>query len=291
MNVAVIIIVVVAVCCVLGGAKSKNVRKRKPKAATPRKLKATSSRKPSVEIESVRVEHEPSPAERAMMQREKELRKQATAYKRAKQYDKAVESLRAARKQQYASSNVYPIETLLRVPQYLILAGRYQEAVDEANDILRGKWEAAGTKAGGGQREARAFVAMAAHDVAAEAARKMGNAALAKEHEREARAAERSMPSMRIEDTIEDFKRRYKELGTDLGRISGDCGEAGAPCGKWHGRIISVLGRTAGWPTLADVDAEAVFGGELPHRIEYVDELLDADEIARQKARPSRRRT
>lgn len=101
---------------------------------------------------------------------------------------------------------------------------------------------------------------------------------------------ERGSIATRKAEVLDEFKRIYKKLGTDLGRISGDCGESSAPCAKWHGKIISVLGHTAGWPTLADIDAEAVLGGDLPHRIEYVDELLDADEIARQKARLSRRR-
>ena len=105
------------------------------------------------------------------------------------------------------------------------------------------------------------------------------------------RAADRQGAEGHKLEVLEEFKRHYRELGTDLGMISSDCGESGAPCEKWHGRIISVLGRTAGFPTLADVDVEAVFGGDLPHRVEYVDELIDADEIARQKARLSRRRT
>ena len=144
--------------------------------------------------------YEPSPAEWAMFEREAELRKQATAYKRQKDYNRAAELMRAARNQQYQTSMCYDIKTLLRIPNYLSLAGRYQEAIDEAIDILQGKWEAAGTKVGNGKCEARALVAMSAHDVVADAARKMGNAALAQEHEREARAAEQSMPSMRIAD-------------------------------------------------------------------------------------------
>lgn len=104
------------------------------------------------------------------------------------------------------------------------------------------------------------------------------------------RAADRQGLEGRKAEVLEEFNRHYRELGTDLGMISSDCGETDAPCAKWHGRIISVLGRTAGFPTLADIDAEAVFGGDLPHRVEYVDELIDADEIARQKARLSRRR-
>ena len=104
------------------------------------------------------------------------------------------------------------------------------------------------------------------------------------------RAADRQGVEGRKAEVLEEFNRRYRELGTDLGVISSDCGDPGAPCARWHGRIISVLGRTAGFPTLADVDAEAVFGDDLPHRVEYVDEMIDADEIARQKAGPSRRR-
>lgn len=232
MKIAIIIIAFAVVCWFIGNAKSKR-RKRKSKCAT---------------------------------QHEGELRKQATAYKKAKQYDKAVELLRAARKQQYASSNVYPIATLLRIPQYLILAGRYQEAIEEAMDVLRGKWEAAGTKAGNGQHEARAFVEMSAHDVAAEAARKMGNAALAQEHDQKARAAERSMPSMRIAD----IKAEAQEYHWTIGKI-GDCGLKGEPCAKWHGKRISIDGKNRKYPSIEDVDLQAVFGNDNPHGVYAAD--------------------
>ena len=75
----------------------------------------------------------------------------------------------------------------------------------------------------------------------------------------------------------------------DLAIISSDCGNSyAAPCTPWHGRIISVSGRSFGWPTLADVDADAVFHGEIKHRLEYVDKTVDAEEISLQMAHPIR---
>ncbi|MBQ3344440.1 MAG: hypothetical protein IJG84_21250 [Kiritimatiellae bacterium] len=217
-------------------------------------------------IEWGRVEHIQSPAERAMMERESELRKQATAYKRLKQYDKAVEFMRAARRQQYQTPMWYDIETLLRIPKYLILAGRYQEAIDEAADILRGKWGVSGTAEGNGQREARAYAAMRTHDVAAEAARRMGNSAVAAEHEQAARFAESSMPSMRVAD-IKDEARTCRWT---IGRI-GDCGLKDGPCAKWHGKCISVDGRNRKYLSIDDVDLQAVFGNDNPHGVYAVD--------------------
>ncbi len=150
--------------------------------------------------------------------------------------------------------------------EHLILAGRYKKAIEEANDILRGKWEAAGTKVGGGQREARAFAAMSAHAVAAETAREIGNAALAQEHEREARAAERSLPSMRIAD----IRAEALECRWTVGRV-GDCGLKGEPCEKWHGKCISVVGMGGKYPSIDEVDISAVFGNDNPHGVYAAD--------------------
>ena len=81
-----------------------------------------------------------------------------------------------------------------------------------------------------------------------------------------------------------ECRKRLKDVGSDLAIISDcfDC-EPSDPCKKWHGRIISVFGKTPGFPTLADLDTETIFGGEVGHRLDYVDEVADAKEIERQK--------
>lgn len=82
-----------------------------------------------------------------------------------------------------------------------------------------------------------------------------------------------------------EWRKIAREIGSDLARISSDCDNGdSAPCVKLHGRIISVFGMVPGFLTLDDLDIEAAFGGELGHRLEYVDETTDADEIALQKS-------
>ena len=86
-----------------------------------------------------------------------------------------------------------------------------------------------------------------------------------------------------------EWRKNHRETGSDLAQILDccDCDHA-EPCAAWHGRIISVFGKVSGFPTLADLDVEAIFGGELGHRLGYVDETIDAAEIALQKAHPIR---
>lgn len=229
--------------------------------------------------------YEPSPVERAMLDRESELRKQATTYKRQKKYDKAVEMMRAARKQQYETSLWYDIKTLLRVPDYLILAGRYQEAIDEATDLLNGKWKYREMQDAGFAATAKSWI----HDTIAEAEDKMGNLAAAAGSRKSADSAKANIASARRAQAVKEWRKNLRETGSDLARISDCCDCAFAdPCAAWHGRIISVFGKTPGFPALADLDTETIFGGELGHRLDYVNEAFDDAEIALQKAHPVR---
>ena len=229
--------------------------------------------------------YEPSPVERAMLDRESELRKQATTYKRQKKYDKAVEMMRAARKQQYETSLWYDIKTLLRIPDYLILAGRYQEAIDEATDLLNGRWKYREMQDAGFAATAKSWI----HETIAEAAEKMGNSAAATKSRKSADSALAKIAVARRAQAENEWRKNLRESGIDLARIACDCdNDHTAPCAAWHGRIISVFGKVAGFPTLADLDTETIFGGELGHNLEYVDETVDADEIALQKAHPVR---
>lgn len=206
--------------------------------------------------------YEPTQEERLILDRERAFRKEATSCKRQKQYDKAVELMRAARDCQYKTSLYYDIKTLLRIPQYLILAGRFQDALAEVNDILQGKWGIAGTTAGSGQRESRAFAECLTHEVAAKAACAMGDDVLARIHEQKMKEAEDSMPSMRIAD----LKADAREYHWSIGRI-GDCGLKGEPCARWHGKLISMDGTSSKYPSIDAVDAQAVFGNDNPHGV------------------------
>lgn len=81
-----------------------------------------------------------------------------------------------------------------------------------------------------------------------------------------------------------DCRKQFKAIGHDLVRVADCCDSSPSdPCRAWHGRIISAFGKVPGFITLADLDTEAVFGGELGHRLDYVDETIDAEEIKRQK--------
>lgn len=75
----------------------------------------------------------------------------------------------------------------------------------------------------------------------------------------------------RLAEVKKEFAKIFKEVGTDIGRISGDCGSSDDPCAKWHGKLISVLGKEKGYPTLEDVDAHAVFNSDTYHRVDFVD--------------------
>ena len=224
--------------------------------------------------------YEPSPVEQAMLEREAELRKQATAYKRQKNYDKAVEMMRAARKQQYQTSTWYDIRTLLRIPDYLILAGRYQEAINEANDLLNGKWKYREQQDAGFAKTAKSWI----HETIAEAAEKMGDSSIAEKSRKAADSSIAKIALARRSQVEKDCRKQLKEVGHDLVQIADCCDSLPSDsCRAWHGRIISAFGRVPGFPTLADLDVETIFGGELGHRLDYVDETIDVREIERQK--------
>lgn len=223
--------------------------------------------------------------ERVMLKREGELRRQATACKRAKQYDKAVELLRAARRTLYSTSCVYDIKTLLRVPQYLILAGRYRDAINEANDIQRGRWKYREQL----DAEFAAYAEEWIHETIAEAAEKLGNRVLAVKSTGAAKRAVRSIPMIRRAQAERECLKNLHDFGTDLVRVSSSCGGGPSdPCYAWHGRIISAFGKVAGFPTLKDLDSDAIFGGSLGHSLTHVDEVAHRDEIELQRAHPVR---
>ena len=92
-----------------------------------------------------------------------------------------------------------------------------------------------------------------------------------------------SAESRRVQ-AVKECRKQMKEIGHDLVRVADCCdSKPSDPCSAWHGRIISAFGKVSGFPTLADLDTETIFGGELGHRLDYVDETIDAKEIARQK--------
>ena len=282
------VMAVIAICWLLGIVKKNATppaRYSRKKAVNDQRAVSSRNCVPRVAVEVVRVEHEPSPVERAMMDRESELRKQATAYERQKKYDMAVKSMRAARKQQYETSLWYDIKTLLRIPDYLILAGRYQEAIDEANDLLAGKWKYREMQDAGFAATAKSWI----HETIAEAAEKMGNSAAATKSRKSADSALAKIAVARRAQAEKEWRKNLSETGFDLAQISDCCDCAFAdPCAAWHGRIISVFGKTPGFPALADLDTETIFGGELGHRLDYVNEAFDDAEIALQKAHPVR---
>lgn len=77
-----------------------------------------------------------------------------------------------------------------------------------------------------------------------------------------------------------------RETGGDLMRIS----TGGDPdcdcCAAWEGCIVSLAGKTKGLPTYEDARSGGCFHPNCTHTLEYVDETVDADEIALQKAHP-----
>ena len=77
-----------------------------------------------------------------------------------------------------------------------------------------------------------------------------------------------------------------RETGSDLMRISTG-GDPDCECFAWEGCIISVSGKTPGFPTYEDARNGGCFHPNCTHTLEYVDEVADADEIALQKAHPA----
>lgn len=179
--------------------------------------------------------------------------------------------MRKARDEQYKTPFFYDCETLLRVPKYLILANKSQDAIKEAQSILKGKWSIAG--------HVDEFVNFHRHSILSvlvDAYRNAGNVRMADFYEMQAQQELAKVPSARIDAIKREFADTYAILKTDIGRISSDCGCENAPCVKWHGKIVSVLGKTPGYPTLAEVDKIALFGADTHHRIDYIDPDVDS---------------
>lgn len=90
--------------------------------------------------------------------------------------------------------------------------------------------------------------------------------------------------SMRMYNT-QVVRDTIQATGSDLGRISADGRDRLScdSCKFWSGRVVSLSGKTRGFPSLADAEAAGVFHPNCIHTIEPVDEELDADYIAEQK--------
>ncbi len=77
-----------------------------------------------------------------------------------------------------------------------------------------------------------------------------------------------------------------RATGSDLVRVS----RGGDPhcrlCFPWEGRILSLTGGTKGFPTYEQAREAGCFHPNCVHTLEAVDELLDEEEIALQKAHP-----
>jgi hypothetical protein len=96
--------------------------------------------------------------------------------------------------------------------------------------------------------------------------------------------AQANIALVRRTQAEKECRKQMKEIGHDLVRVADCCDSTPSdPCSALHGRIVSAFGKVPGFPTLADLDAEIIFGGELGHRLDYVDETIDADEIKRQR--------
>lgn len=94
--------------------------------------------------------------------------------------------------------------------------------------------------------------------------------------------------AMRIyNDTLADTIARA--TGSDLARISGGGDPNCKHCFPWEGRVISLTGKTPGFPTYEDARAAGCFHPNCVHTLEYLDETADADEIALQKQFPPER--
>ncbi len=77
-----------------------------------------------------------------------------------------------------------------------------------------------------------------------------------------------------------------RATGSDLVRVSSGGDPDCRLCFPWEGRILSLTGKTQGFPTYEEAREAGLFHPNCVHTLEYVDELLDEDEIALQKAHP-----
>lgn len=77
-----------------------------------------------------------------------------------------------------------------------------------------------------------------------------------------------------------------RTTGSDIARISDDGGDPHCVCAAWAGCVISISGKTKGLPTYEQARNGGCFHPNCVHTIEYVDEDIDAEEIALAKAHP-----
>ena len=78
-----------------------------------------------------------------------------------------------------------------------------------------------------------------------------------------------------------------RATGSDLMRISTGGSDPNCECAAWEGCIISLTGKTHGFPTYEDARKGGCFHPNCVHTLEAVDETADADEIALQKSVPA----
>ena len=91
--------------------------------------------------------------------------------------------------------------------------------------------------------------------------------------------------SMRVyNDSLADTIGRA--TGSDLVRVSTGGDPDCRLCFPWEGRILSLTGKTEGFPSYEQAREAGLFHPNCVHTLEAVDELLDEDEIALQKAHP-----
>ena len=77
-----------------------------------------------------------------------------------------------------------------------------------------------------------------------------------------------------------------RATGSDLVRVSTGGSDPHCACAAWEGAILSVSGKTKGFPTYEQARQGGCFHPNCVHTLEAVDEFGDADEIARQKRVP-----
>lgn len=77
-----------------------------------------------------------------------------------------------------------------------------------------------------------------------------------------------------------------RATGSDLVRVSTGGDPDCRLCFPWEGRILSLTGKTKGLPTYEEAREAGCFHPNCVHTLEYVDELLDEEEIALQKEHP-----
>lgn len=78
-----------------------------------------------------------------------------------------------------------------------------------------------------------------------------------------------------------------RATGFDLMRISTGGSDPNCECAAWEGCIVSLTGKTPGFPTYEDARKGGCFHPNCVHTLEPVDETADADEIKLQKAVPA----